>query len=91
MDPRYLVQNVDEIPSPSLLIYREHVEENLARILDIAGGAELLRPHVKTHKMAQMRPVLLICPPPVLPKDLRSKLKFFLYSQCTLQEVNDVK
>ena len=32
MDPLYLVQNVDEIPSPSLLIYREHVEENLAAV-----------------------------------------------------------
>ena len=54
MNPRYIVKNADEIPSPSLLIYREHVEENLARILDIAGGAELLRPHVKTHKMAHI-------------------------------------
>ncbi|HCQ02209.1 MAG TPA: threonine aldolase, partial [Candidatus Latescibacteria bacterium] len=54
MDPRYLVQNIDEIPSPSLFIYRERVKENLARILDIAGGPELLRPHVKTHKMAHI-------------------------------------
>lgn len=54
MDARYFVKNVDEIPSPSLLIYRERVKENLARTLEIAGGPELLRPHVKTHKMAKI-------------------------------------
>lgn len=54
MDPRYLVHNTDEIPSPSLLIYKERVKENLAKTIDIAGGPELLRPHVKTHKMAKV-------------------------------------
>ena len=51
MDPRYLVKNVDEIPSPSMLVYREQLRENIARTLEIAGGPERLRPHVKTHKM----------------------------------------
>ena len=51
MDPRYLVANVDEIPSPSMLVYRERLRENIGRTLAIAGGPERLRPHVKTHKM----------------------------------------
>ncbi len=51
MDPRYLVANVDEIPSPSMLVYRERLKENIDRTVAIAGGPERLRPHVKTHKM----------------------------------------
>ena len=51
MDPRYLVANVEEIPSPSMLVYRERLRENIDRTLAIAGGPERLRPHVKTHKM----------------------------------------
>ena len=51
MDPRYLVTNVDEIPSPSMLVYRERLKENIDRTLEIAGGPERLRPHIKTHKM----------------------------------------
>ena len=51
MDPRYLVANVDEIPSPSMLVYRERLRENIDRTLAIAGGPERLRPHIKTHKM----------------------------------------
>lgn len=54
MHPRYVVTNVDDIPSPSLLIYRELVRSNLTRMLDIAGGPDRLRPHVKTHKMPQI-------------------------------------
>jgi len=47
----YRVENADEIPSPALLIYRERVEENIRRMVAIAGDARRLRPHVKTHKM----------------------------------------
>jgi D-serine deaminase-like pyridoxal phosphate-dependent protein len=45
------VDNIDEIDSPALLIYAERAEQNLRRMLAIAGGAERLRPHVKTHKL----------------------------------------
>jgi D-serine deaminase-like pyridoxal phosphate-dependent protein len=48
------VQDVASIPSPALLIYRHRVEENLARMLAMAGGPERLRPHIKTHKMREM-------------------------------------
>ncbi len=54
MDPSYLVTNVDEIPSPSLLIYRERARANIGLMLEIAGGPEYLRPHVKTHKMSRI-------------------------------------
>lgn len=50
----FTVANVHEVPSPSLLVYPERVEENVRRMIAIAGGVERLRPHMKTHKMAEM-------------------------------------
>jgi D-serine deaminase-like pyridoxal phosphate-dependent protein len=52
MDARYALAAPDELFSPSLLIYKDLVLENLARMKELAGGPERLRPHVKTHKMA---------------------------------------
>lgn len=50
-DSWYKVENVHEVPSPSLLIYAARVEENIRRMIALAGGTERLRPHIKTHKM----------------------------------------
>src|SRR3954468_886232 len=47
----YLVSNAIEVPSPSLLVYVERAKENIRRMIEIAGGPERLRPHIKTHKM----------------------------------------
>jgi len=47
-------KDVAEIPSPALLIYRDRVEENIRRMLSIAGNPERLRPHIKTHKIREM-------------------------------------
>jgi D-serine deaminase-like pyridoxal phosphate-dependent protein len=52
--PWYLVENADDIPSPSLLIYRDRVEANIREMVAIAGDADRLRPHVKTHKLAEV-------------------------------------
>ncbi len=48
------IANEDDVPSPALLIYPDRVEENLRRMAASAGGASHLRPHVKTHKLAQV-------------------------------------
>jgi len=53
-DSWYEVGNVTEVCSPSLLIYPDRVEENILRMIKIAKGAKHLRPHVKTHKMAEI-------------------------------------
>jgi len=50
----YKVSNVANIPSPALLFYPERISENIRRVLQIAGGAERLRPHIKTHKCAEV-------------------------------------
>ncbi len=47
----YDVEEVEYVPTPALLIYRERLEENLRRMIMLAGGVDRLRPHIKTHKM----------------------------------------
>jgi D-serine deaminase-like pyridoxal phosphate-dependent protein len=45
-------EHADEILSPALLVYPQRIEENIRRMISMAGSAEKLRPHVKTHKMS---------------------------------------
>ncbi len=51
---RYPLQNPEQIASPALLYFREHILANLDAVIRIAGGVERLRPHVKTHKTAAL-------------------------------------
>ena len=55
-DPNwYQIENVADLPSPSLLVYPDRVAANIRRMVEIAGGDPTrLRPHVKTHKMAEV-------------------------------------
>jgi D-serine deaminase-like pyridoxal phosphate-dependent protein len=48
------VENLNEVSSPSLLVYPDRIESNIKKMIDIAGSVDLLRPHVKTHKMAEI-------------------------------------
>lgn len=48
------ISNVTEVDSPALLIYPERAEENVRRMIAIAGGPEKLCPHVKTHKLEEL-------------------------------------
>jgi D-threonine aldolase len=52
--PWYSISNLDEVSSPALLVYPDRVAENTRRMIAMAGGVERLRPHVKTHKMAEV-------------------------------------
>ena len=51
MTPEFFVSNESEIASPALLLFSEAIDRNIARMIEIAGGAARLRPHVKTHKL----------------------------------------
>lgn len=53
-DDWYQLDNVNDIYSPSLLIYPDRIEANIKKIIDIAGSVDQLRPHVKTHKMSEI-------------------------------------
>ncbi len=50
----YLLDNTNEVHTPSLLIYPNRIEANIKKMIDIAGGPDRLRPHVKTHKMSEI-------------------------------------
>lgn len=52
MDAHYQAEGIEELHSPSLVIFRDLVEENLRRMIAIAGDVRRLRPHCKTHKMS---------------------------------------
>ena len=50
----YEITNVADVDSPALLVYPARAEENVRRMIVIAGGPERLCPHVKTHKLAEL-------------------------------------
>src|SRR5262249_42064730 len=54
MDPRYRVDDTRRIISPALILYQDLLEANLKQMRAIAGDASRLRPHCKTHKMAEV-------------------------------------
>jgi D-serine deaminase-like pyridoxal phosphate-dependent protein len=51
MNPWFQIEDEANIPSPALLLFRERIEHNLRLMIEIAGGPQRLRPHVKTHKL----------------------------------------
>ena len=53
-DPWYRIDNLYEVNTPSLLVYPDRIENNIRKMLEIAGDPAMLRPHVKTHKMPEI-------------------------------------
>ncbi|RFC43114.1 MAG: D-serine deaminase, pyridoxal phosphate-dependent [Verrucomicrobia bacterium] len=53
--PWYRLENPETVPSPALLIFPDRVAANIRRMVQIVNGdTSRLRPHVKTHKMAEI-------------------------------------
>ena len=50
----FRVENIEEVSSPALLLYHHRITENIRRMVEIAGDACRLRPHIKTHKMSEI-------------------------------------
>ena len=50
----YRLNDPEEIDSPALLIYKDRIAFNIQQMISIAGSADRLMPHVKTHKMAEI-------------------------------------
>ncbi|QLG45724.1 D-TA family PLP-dependent enzyme [Costertonia aggregata] len=50
----YKVENDEAIISPSLLVYPERIEDNIRTMVSVAGSVSRLRPHIKTHKTAEI-------------------------------------
>ncbi len=49
------IRNLESVPSPALLVFPGRVGANIQRMIDtVDGQVARLRPHVKTHKMAEV-------------------------------------
>ena len=56
----YKLNHPEEIDSPALLVFKDRVESNIQTMIQIAGDAGRLVPHVKTHKMAEIVKMQLV-------------------------------
>lgn len=50
----YALKNIEGIISPALLVYPDRIERNIKTMLDMSKGPDFLRPHIKTHKTAEI-------------------------------------
>jgi D-serine deaminase-like pyridoxal phosphate-dependent protein len=50
----YNLNNPEGVISPSLLVYPERIIKNIQMMIKMAGGTDYLRPHIKTHKTAEI-------------------------------------
>ena len=50
----YKPTNPSSIATPCMLLFPDRIQENIRRMIIGAGGAGQLRPHVKTHKIAEV-------------------------------------
>jgi D-serine deaminase-like pyridoxal phosphate-dependent protein len=59
VNPAYALSDVANVFSPALVVFPELIRKNIARVVEMAGGPERLRPHVKTHKTREIAKMLL--------------------------------
>ena len=58
-DNIYEITGAESIPTPALVYYTDLIKANTEEVIRIAGSAERLWPHVKTHKSIDMTRLLL--------------------------------
>ncbi|MCK0134233.1 D-TA family PLP-dependent enzyme [Arenibacter sp. S6351L] len=50
----YRITDPKDIITPALLVYPDRIEKNISTMIAMAGGTLNLRPHIKTHKTAEL-------------------------------------
>jgi D-threonine aldolase len=55
----YSINNINEIDSPALVIYKHRVEQNINMAISMVGDVANLRTHVKTHKSPDVTRMML--------------------------------
>ncbi|MDT7828464.1 D-TA family PLP-dependent enzyme [Pricia sp. S334] len=50
----YALNDTHDVITPALLVYPDWILHNIRTMIEMAGGAERLRPHIKTHKTAEI-------------------------------------
>ncbi|MEZ6121604.1 MAG: D-TA family PLP-dependent enzyme [Planctomycetaceae bacterium] len=57
--PEFDVSVLQDVASPSVVVFVDVVRRNIDRMISVAGRADRLRPHCKTHKMSAIIRLLL--------------------------------
>jgi D-threonine aldolase len=55
----FIINAIDTLDSPALVIYEERVKHNIALAIDMIGDVTRLRPHVKTHKTTEVTMLMM--------------------------------
>lgn len=55
----YEIDNVEDIPSPQIVVYPEIVRANIQKAVDMVGDVRRLRPHIKTNKTSEVVRLML--------------------------------
>jgi D-serine deaminase-like pyridoxal phosphate-dependent protein len=55
----YPIEDIDKLDTPALVVYPERVKANIQAALDMIGDPKRFRPHVKTHKSAEVIQMML--------------------------------
>lgn len=55
----FVIADVDKIDSPSLVLYKDRIVENIKRLVDSIDDVNRLRPHIKTHKSPEVSRLML--------------------------------
>lgn len=50
----YEIDEVDTLVTPALVVYPNRIESNIKSMISIAKDVTVLRPHIKTHKIAEI-------------------------------------
>lgn len=59
MNPNYLLSDTSSVFSPALVFHPQLIRANIARVIEMAGSPDRLRPHAKTHKTREIARMLL--------------------------------
>lgn len=54
MTDQYAIADTSSVYSPALVFFADLIRQNIARTVELAGGTQRLRPHVKTHKCPEV-------------------------------------
>jgi D-serine deaminase-like pyridoxal phosphate-dependent protein len=54
MNPAYAIDDTSRIYSPGLVFFKDLIARNIARMIELTGTPDRLRPHVKTHKTREV-------------------------------------
>lgn len=55
----YLIDNIDQLDSPQLVVYPDRVSHNIEMAKEMVGNIDRLRPHVKTNKTPEVMRMMI--------------------------------